>query len=150
MDHLGKTKLLRLAKKMHDESGASAVEFAIVAPVFLMLVLGIFAYGMYFGAAHGAQQLAADAARASVAGLTVAERSSISVNYVKANASQYPLIDPSRLSVQAGSADGNGDMFRVVVTYDATALPIWGFESLLPLPQSTITRTSVIRRGGFN
>ena len=56
------------------ERGASAVEFAIVGPVFVLLMMGMIAYGIYFGAVHSVQQLAADAARASVAGLDESER----------------------------------------------------------------------------
>ena len=40
------------------------MEFAIVAPVLVMLVFGILMYGGYFLMAHSVQQLANDAARA--------------------------------------------------------------------------------------
>jgi len=42
--------------------GAAALEFAILAPAFLLLGAGMLAYAIYFGAAHSVQQLAADAA----------------------------------------------------------------------------------------
>ena len=68
-------------------SGAAALEFAVVLPVFLAVMLGILAYGIYFGAVHSAAQLAADAARASVAGLSDDERAAI------ANERDLPGID---------------------------------------------------------
>jgi Flp pilus assembly protein TadG len=49
-------------------SGTAAVEFAILLPFYLFFLLGMLAYGIYFGAAHSVQQLAADAARTAIAG----------------------------------------------------------------------------------
>jgi Flp pilus assembly protein TadG len=43
--------------------GASAVEFAIVFPLFLFALFGIVMYGAYLAVVHGVQQLAAEAAR---------------------------------------------------------------------------------------
>ncbi len=60
-----------------NEDGTAAIEFALVLPVFLVLMLGILAYGIYFAAAHSTAQLAADAARASVAGLNDVERANL-------------------------------------------------------------------------
>src|SRR5689334_21418066 len=60
-----------------DVSGVAAIEFAVVFPLFLLIILAIIGYGSYLGAAHSVAQLAADAARASVAGLSDTERASI-------------------------------------------------------------------------
>lgn len=46
-----------------SESGAVAVEFALILPVLLILVLGIIQYGMYFYARQGGSDIARDAAR---------------------------------------------------------------------------------------
>ena len=35
----------------------------MLAPLFILLLLGMVAYGIYFGASHSVQQIAADAAR---------------------------------------------------------------------------------------
>nr|WP_295468683.1 TadE/TadG family type IV pilus assembly protein [Mesorhizobium sp.] len=53
--------------------GATAVEFAMIAPVFIAFMLGMTAYGIYFGAAHSVQQLSADAARVALAGVNDTE-----------------------------------------------------------------------------
>jgi len=45
-----------------DAAGTSAVEFAMLAPIFVLLLPGMVAYGIYFGASHSVQQIAADAA----------------------------------------------------------------------------------------
>lgn len=129
--------------------GASAVEFALVTPVFLLLVLGALAYGIYFGAAHSVQQLAADAARAAVAGLSISERTLLAESYIHANSGAYVLLDPARLELQAGPSGKDPDQFTVALSYDASALPIWNLYPPIPLPNSkVITFTSTIRNGG--
>ena len=75
-----------------NRDGAAAVEFAIIAPVFLLIAAAILFYGVYFGARHSTAQIAADAARASVAGLTDTERAEIAIAHVSRTAGEYPLI----------------------------------------------------------
>ena len=82
-------------------SGASAVEFALMLPLFLAIIFGIVVFGSYLAMVHGVQQLAAEAARSSVAGISDTERNSLATNYVAANAATYPLIVPANLSVNA-------------------------------------------------
>lgn len=125
------------------------MEFAIVLPIFVTMLLGIIAYGIYFGAVHGAAQLAADAARASVAGVNDAEREDIARRHVASNAHSYMVLDPAKLTVEAGPLDVDVRQFRVSVRYDATALPIWNFGPLLPLPATIIERSATIQRGGY-
>lgn len=132
-----------------DVSGASAVEFAVVMPVLLLFLLGILAYGLYVGTTHSVAQLAADAARASVAGLTDAERSEIAHAVVKNTAGNYPLLEPARVTMTAAPAESDATEFKVIVTYDASGLPVWTLGDLLPLPSKSIVRTAVIKRGGY-
>ncbi|MCB1511680.1 MAG: pilus assembly protein [Hyphomicrobiaceae bacterium] len=131
-----------------SEGGASAVEFAIVGPVFILMLLGTLAFGLYIGVSHSVAQLSADAARASIAGLDDAERASIARQYVERNASGFPLVDAGRITVEAGPAPTDSTAFRVVVSYDASSLPIWQLQNFLPLPEQTVKRVSVVRRGG--
>lgn len=138
----------RLKGCVNECSGAAAVEMAIVFPLFLTVVLGILAYGIYFGAAHSAQQLAADAARVSIAGLTENERNSLAVDFVRQHAADYPLLWPEHVSIQAGPSAERADDFKVVVTFDARVLPIWSMAAFLPLPSDQIERAAVVRRGG--
>lgn len=140
---------LRTRSFTRNESGAAAIEFAIVMPVFLLLALGILAYGIYFGAAHSAAQLAADAARASVAGLNDAEREQIVRQHIATNAKEYILLNATNVGVEAGPLASDGTQFRVAVTYDATELPIWRLQTFVPLPSRIIVRTSTVKRGGF-
>lgn len=128
--------------------GASAVEFALLAPVFLLLVLGAICYGIYFGAAHSVQQLAADAARAAVAGLDPDERVALATAFVAANGGSYGLIDPEKLTLLATPSPSDPDQFLVSLSYDASSLPIWNIHPPVPLPDPVIAFTSTIRNGG--
>lgn len=132
-----------------DTSGTSAIEFAILAPVFLLMLTGMLAYGIYFGAAHSLQQLAADAARTAIAGLDETERDRLVDAFLDANAESYALIRRDRLDARIGDKPGDADHYRVTLTYDAADLPIWNLYPPLPLPSRDISFTSTIRRGGI-
>ncbi len=131
------------------ERGASAVEFAIVGPVFVLLMMGMIAYGIYFGAVHSVQQLAADAARASVAGLDESERIWLAEQFIELNGDDYVLIDQDKLTIQVGKNPEDSTQFNVMVAYDASDLPIWNLYLPLPVPDSRILRQSTIRIGGI-
>lgn len=132
-----------------NKDGAAAIEFALVLPVFLLVMLGILAYGIYFAAAHSVARLAADAARASVAGLTDTERSSLAHQSVITNVATYAvLIDPTKITVEAAPVATDASQFRVAVRYQAGNLPILSFTPFLPMPSETIERAAVVERGG--
>ena len=52
--------------RTRDERGASAVEFALVAPFVLVLLLGMIQYGLYFNDASSARQGVRETARMGV------------------------------------------------------------------------------------
>lgn len=131
------------------DSGATAIEFALVFPVALVFFCGLLAYGIYFGAVHSVQQLAADAARASVSGLSDAERKAIVEQHVAASGGGYPLLSAERLSVSAGALAADPSQFAVRVSFDAGDLPIWALSGLVPLPAKSIERVAIIKRGGY-
>lgn len=139
---------LTSARRRGQEAGSSAVEFALIAPVFLLLVFGAIGYGIYFGAAHSIQQLAADAARAAVAGLSGSERVALANAFLANNGGAYILIDPDLLAIEAAPSPTDPDQFLVKISYDASALPIWNLHPPLPLPGQTISFSSTIRNGG--
>ncbi|AHB48025.1 pilus biosynthesis protein TadE [Hyphomicrobium nitrativorans NL23] len=131
------------------QDGSIAVEFALIFPVALIFFMGLLAYGIYFGAAHSVQQLAADAARASVGGLDDAERASIARAHVSASGGAYPLLNLDRISVFAASLGADPSQFEVRVAFDSADLPIWVLSGLVPLPSKTIERAAVVKRGGY-
>jgi Flp pilus assembly protein TadG len=129
--------------------GASAVEFALVTPLFLAMVFGIIMFGSYLAVIHGVQQLAAEAARTSIAGLSDSERGDLARNYVTAHAAAYPLIVPAQVSVNAAASPSDANVFVVTVNYDASGLFIYSLPSFVPVPSSAIARSAAIPRGGY-
>lgn len=132
-----------------NRDGASAVEFAIVFPIFLLVLFGIICFGAYLTVVHGVQQLTAEAARASIAGLNDSERLSLARDNITANVVSYPLLSPSRVAVNAASTDPVTGTFTVTVQYDASEMFIFSLPGLVPAPNPIITRTSAIQRGGY-
>ncbi len=130
-------------------SATSAIEFAMLAPLFILLVLGMVAYGIYFGASHSVQQIAADAARTAIAGLNATERQTLVTAFITNNGSGYPFVDATKLTVNAQDSAADGSQFVVSVSYDARNLPIWNLFPDLPMPGMTILRQSKIRVGGI-
>lgn len=131
-----------------DGTGNAAVEFALLAPVFLALILGTLVYGLYFGVVHSVQQLASEAARASVPGLTEQERSVLARQFVTRALASYGLLKPDALRVATGFDAADPNLFKVTLTYDASSLGLNLFQAILPLPASQVARSATIRRGG--
>lgn len=129
--------------------GASAVEFAIIAPLFIMIFLSMIGYGIYLSAATSVQQMTEDAARAAIAGLDKEERQLLADRYIAAAVKDRPFIDPAKVSVTVTESELVAEQLTVQVDYAADALPIWHLFTYA-MPQSrTITRRSVVRIGGI-
>ncbi len=139
----------QVRRAIRAETGSVAVEFAIIFPVALVFFCGLLAYGIYFGASHSVQQLAADAARASVAGLDDTERAAIAVAHVASSSSAYPLLRSNRVAVTARPLAADSSQFEVRVVFNSVDLPIWSLSGLVPLPSRLIERSAVIKRGGY-
>jgi Flp pilus assembly protein TadG len=136
-------------KFLAARDGAIAVEFAMIAPVFLMILFGIIMYGSYLSVVHGVGQLAAEAARSSVAGLSESERSTLANSYITGNVNSYPLIDPAHLTINAATSGSDANVFVVTVNYDASGMFIYSLPTFVPAPSSTIVRSAAIPRGGY-
>lgn len=131
-----------------DRKGAAAVEFAIVAPLFLLCVLTLIAYGIYLSAAHSIQQIAADAARTAIAGLSEAEREKLATDYIRRSTMSQTFIKTSRMNVSVRDDANNANQFTVTIKYDASDLPIWSLFTFA-LPSDQIERYATIRVGGI-
>ena len=129
-----------------DRRGVAAVEFAMIAPPLAMLTFGILQYGVYFGVTHSLQQLTNDAARTAVAGLTRSERQTMVSDLVKTHAKDFGFVRKER--VGAAVSDENGEIV-VRTTYDASYLPIFALDGLVPMPPAKIETRASVRIGGF-
>ncbi len=110
-------------------------------------MLGIIIFGAYLAVVNGVQQLAAEAARTSVAGLSDTERSSLASGYVSINVNSYPLLTANHLSVNAVASGADANVFVVTVNYDASDLFIFSLPHFVPMPPATIVRSAAIPHG---
>ena len=127
-------------------SGASAVEFAIIGPAFIVLLMGIMSYGGYFWLAHAVQQLANDSARAAVAGLSASERQSLAQSTINSEVQSYAFLNASSATV---SVTSQTNAMTVSVAYNASNTPFFSLSGLVPMPSSTISRDATIKLAGY-
>jgi len=130
-------------------SGSSAVEFALVAPVVLMLFAGITAFGICLGAAHNLRQIAAEAARASIAGVTDTERATLAQTMVTRSLSSGAMFRPNSIKVLVGTDPNDATMYIVTVTLDANTLGINVFSKLIPMLPTVLSSSISVRKGGL-
>lgn len=137
-----------LNRLTRSNSGASAVEFAIIAPVFFFTLFTLIGYGIYLSAAHSVQQIAADAARTAVAGLSEAERKQLVRDFLTSSTLSHAFLTKDNFSASVEQDPGNPNQFTVAIEYDARNLPIWNLYSYA-LPEQHIRRFSTMRIGGI-
>ena len=125
--------------------GVAAIEFAMVAPLFIMMMMGIVVYGSWFWLAHSVQALAAESARSAIGGLDASEREVLAKAVVTEQAPTMGL-NPTLTSTKVVSSATD---FKVNVTYDASTHPLMALAVMIPKPPAHIERTAVVRLGGY-
>lgn len=133
-------------RKFACDYGGAAVEFAIVGPMLLVVLLGVLSYGGYFWMAHSVQQLANDSARAALGGLDAAERSALAHSVLAEEVSSYAYLAADNADVTVAEGE---DAIVVRVTYDASDSPFYALSSLLPMPAAVIEQQAAVRLGGY-
>ena len=127
------------------DEGVAAVEFAFIAPVFLVILVGIIVYGLYFTVWIAVTQIASEAARAGLAGLTTAEQTSIATTRFNTGLASYaPMLSSANASLSFPAAASG--TFAVTVSYDFTS---FGFSAitLLPVPSTKPSITITVSTG---
>jgi Flp pilus assembly protein TadG len=124
------------------------VEFALVAPLLLLLAFGIVVLSFYFAAWIGVTQAAAEGARASVAGMGATERQALADARVQAVIAGYsPLLDPAKVQVAYPAAQTG--YFSVSVTYPVAEMGLSRYAAVAPAPSLSPTRTATVTTGGY-
>jgi len=126
--------------------GSAAIEFAIVGPVFILLLMGMVVYGGWFWLAQSVQSLATESARAAMGGLDGAERERLARDFIAAESRDGAGLDPAALVVSVSS---DTTAIRVQVAFDVSHHPLMALAAVLPPPPSIIRRTAVVRIGGY-
>ncbi len=96
---------MKMGRKIRNNKGTSAVEFALILPLFFMLILGIFDFGRFFFVQHTLQFATREGTRLALVGRTLNDpitgnpmsREASIVKTIKDNAGA--ALDPSKLSI---------------------------------------------------
>jgi Flp pilus assembly protein TadG len=129
--------------------GSSALEFALIGPIFTMLLFGIVVYGIYFATWILVTEAASEAARASLAGMSATERQSLATTTATQLASAYaPLVNPSSLSVSFPTPS-NPNLFSVSIAYNFANSSLSSLINFIPLPTTTPSVTVTVSNGGY-
>lgn len=134
-----------LSRFRRDRRGVAAIEFAIVAPLLIMMMFGMIMYGSWFWMAYSVQSMASEGARAAIAGLDPAEREQLARAFVGLQVGDLGL-DGAKAAVEVESTP---NVIRVDIAYDASDHPLMALSGLIPSPPKVIRRTAVVRLGGY-
>ena len=129
-----------------DRRGVAVMEFALVAPLLALIAMGILNYGQYFLLAHSTQQIANDAARATIAGLSAAERVTLAEAMVTKEMTQLP-VGAGQVAV-AVTENGTDKLVTVKVRVDASSNAMFKLK-IVPMPEAIIERSGTVRQGGL-
>jgi hypothetical protein len=132
----------RLRRALRPDRGASAVEFAIVAPLLIVLVLGIINFGALFGQQLALHHAVREGARAAVVQST---GQGADVPALVQGAVSGIAMDPADVAVTSGACAGDGgkENLTVTATYPAELLapmPIPGFPDSFNLSADAVFR----------
>jgi Flp pilus assembly protein TadG len=137
--------MARPASLSSDRSGNALIEFALLSPILVMLLLGMLGYGQYFLTAHTIQQLANDAARAAIVGRTAAERQALARASVTQGLANAAVAQPGEVSSAVAEADGR---VTVTLSVDSRALSLLR-SGMVPMPDPMIERRAVAEVADF-
>ena len=116
---------MRLARAVTDEQGASAVEFALTAPLFALTLAGVMGAGLLFWTQLGLQHGVEMAARCASVNRAVCPGATEIQNYAASQAAGLS-VPPSTFTV-ASTACG----FEVTANYPITVMStLWGIPPL--------------------
>lgn len=115
-----------------DTRGATAIEFALLAPVFLMLLFGIIEVGRLMWVKQVLTETAFNAARCAALAAPCKAASDVQ-GYAATRALRWGLkVDGTLVDYTASTTcDGNAGMAQVKISY-TFASPLSGFIPMLP------------------
>lgn len=117
-----------------NEEGASAVEFAIIAPLLFMLLFGIIGFGLAFLQVQSIRTAVREGGRFAATGATVSGVQQrvvdASTGYVPSNQKSNVLVNPSSGLTPCNNSNIGSN---VIVSYDTHNLPGGGVIVHIPL-----------------
>ncbi len=138
-----------MRRTFHDTRGVAALEFAIVTPVMLLMILGMICFGAYYVFLHELQELSSAAARSSVGGLSQSERNNLAQQFVANAVAQSAILNMTDLTVATATSGTPATDYSVTVTYSLGDTPIPLLARLISVNLPNISRTSTVVFGGY-
>ena len=132
-----------------DTKAAVAIEFAFVGPLLIYLMLNIFVGAIYFGAFHKLHHIAAQAARASIAGADESERLSLVRQSLDRSLEDGTLLPAAAISVTVASLSADRRYYRVSLSFDTQALGLRRFPGIATVMPATLISSYDVRSGGL-
>lgn len=129
-------KAIRQRTQWHNDRGATALEFAIVAPLLLILIIGMLEFGLMYNAqlaiTHGAREGARLASVDTYDPDTVRQRV------------EFPGVDPTQLAVTLAQPDTQSVRVTVAYPWVWQVLPLGGPLDLGDPP--TLSSSATMRK----
>ena len=130
-------------------SGVAALEFALIAPVFILMLIAMIAMGFYLMLLHEVQELASSAARSSVAGLNEAERNTLAQAFVANYLAASALLVATDVNVRTTTTGTPPQNYAVSISYNLNDTPIPFLSGIVGINFSTINSTAIVEFGGY-
>ncbi len=134
-----------------SERGAAAVEFALIAPLLIILVFGIISYGYMLSFRQGMSQGASEGARAGAVWAAAYQTTQDAARIAAATTQINNALTSYGVSCSSGAvcavtigACGTAKCVTVKVSYPYAAEPLTPSFPLVPLPD-TLTYTATAR-----
>ena len=119
--------------EMKNENGSSSIEFALILPVLVLLLLGIFQFGLAYNNYLAITHAAREGARMAAVG---------QFDQAAVAAQAYP-VSPVSVSVSYPNGDAHGETVEVIVRANITIdLPVFGVQNI-PLTSRARMRIEV-------
>jgi Flp pilus assembly protein TadG len=135
-----------LSRRSRDERGASLLEFALVIPVFALVLYALIFFGAALSTKHRVTSAAAEAARAAVGAPSPAQAETMAMDRVV-----QILGAPNGRYVRTAAASpcGTHQCVEVVVTWDYANHPVvpgeFGLENLIGGEGGTIVSKAMVQ-----
>jgi Flp pilus assembly protein TadG len=136
-----------ILSKLHDERGDALVEFAVVLPVLMLIIMGILTFGRYMNYSIQETNLASQAARWAAVNNDPSTSKSLQ-SYVQSQATgelgtgSSDVTSPAQvyLYYPTGSTNAVGNPIRACVVATVKLLPMLGTATSIQIAQSASMR----------